>query len=168
MTENYTKESNIQGKLILVIRVRGAPSMNYKIADTLKMLRLHKPNHCTILFGTPSVLGMLNKVKDYIAYGDVDESILVKLLQKRAKLKGQKPLTEEHIRNKTKYSNYKDLAKALINGEIQLKDIYNLKPVFRLHPPKGGYRKSIKVPFNAGGTLGYVGKYINFLVSKMI
>ncbi|MHA1338675.1 MAG: 50S ribosomal protein L30 [Promethearchaeota archaeon] len=166
--KNKKEKSDFQPKLMLVIRIRGAPHMNYKIEDTLKMLRLHKPNHGTVLFGTPTVMGMLNKVKDYVAFGEVDENILIKLLQRRAYLKGQKPLTEEHIRKKTRFSNFNELAKALFNGEIQLKDIYNLKPVFRLHPPKGGYRGSIKKPFNSGGTLGNVGTYINVIAAKMI
>ncbi|HNR25150.1 MAG TPA: 50S ribosomal protein L30, partial [Methanobacteriaceae archaeon] len=42
-----------------------------------------------------------------------------------------------------------------------------LKPVFRLHPPRKGY-KDIKKAFNEGGTLGYRGEDINHLLKRMV
>ena len=37
----------------------------------------------------------------------------------------------------------------------ELKEKFNLKPYFRLHPPiKGFERKGIKMPFKKGGALG--------------
>ncbi|MHA1821730.1 MAG: 50S ribosomal protein L30 [Promethearchaeota archaeon] len=165
--EKETEEQS-QPKLFLVIRVRGAPHMNYKIEDTLKMLRLHKVNHGTILIGNKTNMGMLKKVKDYVAFGEITEEVLEKLLRKRVLLVGNKPLTEEHIKNKTEFSDIKSLVAALMEGKIKFKDIYNVKPIFRLHPPRGGYRGSIKKPFNAGGTLGNVGSYINELALRML
>ena len=43
----------------------------------------------------------------------------------------------------------------------------DVKPLFRLHPPKGGW-KSTKKPFVRGGALGYRGKAINDLVRRMV
>lgn len=156
-------------KLMLVIRIRGAAHNNYKIEDTMKMLRLHKPNHAVIVFADKTVLGMLHKVKDYVAYGEIKEDILIKLLQNRALLVGNKPLTVEHLKNKAPETpDFESLAKALIDGKVKVKDIYNLKPVFRLHPPRGGHRGTIKKAYNAGGTLGFVGEAINSIALKMI
>lgn len=162
------KNEEPEPKLMLVIRIRGAPHMNYKIEDTLKMLRLHKVNHAIVIFADKTIYGMLQKVKDYIAYGEIDETILLRLLRNRALLKGNVPLTEEHLKNKTEFTDLKSLAKALIEGKVKFKDIYNIKPIFRLHPPKGGFRGTIKKPFGSGGTLGNVGAYINQLAVKMI
>ena len=102
--------------------------MNRKIQDTLKMLRMHKVNHGVLIWAEKSYLGMLNKCKDYIAYGEIDEKSLVRLLRARGKVEGNKPLTEEHIKNLTKYKSMKELAQALIQGEIQYKekDIYKI------------------------------------------
>lgn len=155
-------------KLMLVIRIRGAPNMNYKIEDTLKMLRLHKPCHSTLLYSDPSTMGMLKKVKDFVAFGEVDEKTLIKILRNRALLIGNKQLTEEHIKNKTEYKDMESLSKALLEGKIKIKDIDKLKPVFRLHPPRGGFRGKTKKPYTIGGTLGNVGSYINELAVKMI
>ena len=100
----------------------------------------------------------------------IDEKTLTRLLRVRGKVEGNQPLTEEHIKNLTNYKNFRELAKALLTGEIQYRerDIYKIKPVFRLHPPKKGHRGTIKKHYNEGGTLGNVGIYINELIHKML
>ena len=164
------KKEQKQPKLYFAVRIRGAPKMKQKIIDTLQMLRMNKVNHGVLLWGESSSLGMLYKCKDYIAFGEIDEKTLLRLLRVRGRIEGNNPLTDEHIKNLTEYSNLKELTKALLKGEIQYrsKDIYKIKPVFRLHPPKKGFRGSIKKAFNEGGTLGYVNVYINELIHKMI
>jgi large subunit ribosomal protein L30 len=157
-------------KLYFAVRIRGAPGMNRKILNTLKMLRMHKVNHGVLVLGVKSYLGMLNKCKDYIAFGEIKETTLVRLLRVRGRIEGNKPLTDDHIKNLTNYNNIKAFAKGLLKGEIQYrdKDIYKLKPVFRLHPPRKGHRGTIKKHYGEGGTLGYVKEYINVIILKMM
>lgn len=168
--KSKVKKTEFTPKLFFAVRIRGAPGMRGKLLDTLKMLRMHKVNHGVLIWGTPSYKGMLVKCKDYISYGEIDEKTLIRLLRVRGKVEGNKSLTEEHIKNLTNYKNFKELAKALKNGEIQYKekDILKIKPVFRLHPPKKGHRGTIKKHYNEGGTLGNVGIYINELIYKML
>lgn len=156
--------------LYFAIRIRGAPGMRRKVLDTLAMLRMHKVNHGVLVWGEKSYIGMLNKCKDYIAYGEIDEKTLLRLLRVRGRVEGNKPLTDEHIKNLTDYKDLKEFAKALMKGAIQYRsnDVYKIKPVFRLHPPKKGHRGSIKKHYPEGGTLGYVNNYINELIFKMI
>jgi len=47
-----------------------------------------------------------------------------------------------------------DFAKAVYNGDAKLSDIPNLKPLFRLHPPRKGH-KGIKKTVTEGGELGF-------------
>jgi large subunit ribosomal protein L30 len=110
------------------------------------------------------------KCKDYIAFGEIDDKTLIRLLRVRGRVEGNSPLTEEHIKNMTEYKTFKEFSKALLNGEIQYreKDIYKIKPIFRLHPPRKGHRGTIKKHYGEGGTLGYIGHYINELVHKML
>ena len=164
------KQSEFQPKLYFAIRIRGAVGTKRKILDTLKMLKMHKVNHGVLIWGIPSYIGMLVKCKDYIAYGEIDEKTLVRLLRVRGRVVGNKPLTDEYIKNLTEYKNIKDFSKALLNGKIQYSEkfVYKLKPVFRLHPPRKGYRGSIKKHYAEGGTLGNVGEYINELIHKML
>ncbi len=162
------KESQIEPKLMLVIRIRGKVHINYKIEDTLKMLRLHKVNHAVVLYADKTVLGMLKKIKDYVVYGEIQEDLLLTLLKKRTFLEGNIPLTEIHLKTKTDFPNMKKLTAALMEGKIKLKDIDKIKPIFRLHPPRGGFRGSIKKSYNSGGVLGFVGKNINIVAKKMV
>lgn len=157
-------------KLYFAVRIRGSPGMKRKILDTLSMLRMNKVNHGVLIWGVKSYLGMLNKCKDYIAYGEIEEKTLVRLLRVRGKVEGNKPLTDEHIKNLTEYNNIKQFAKAVLEGKIQYreKDVYKIKPVFRLHPPKKGHRGTIKKHYGEGGTLGNVGEYINIIIHKML
>jgi len=156
--------------LYFAVRIRGAPGMKRVILNTLKMLRMHRVNHGVLIWGDVSYMGMLKKCKDYIAYGEIDEKALLRLLRARGKVEGNKPLTDEHIKNLTKYKNMKEFSKALLSGEIRYRtqDVYKIKPVFRLHPPRKGHRGTIKKHYNEGGTLGYVDQFINDLIHKMI
>ncbi|MFO7797721.1 MAG: 50S ribosomal protein L30 [Promethearchaeati archaeon] len=157
-------------KLYFAIRIRGSPGMSKKLDDTLKMLRMHKVNHGVLLWGTKSVVGMLKKVKDFIAFGEIDEKTLVRLLRVRGRAEGNKHLTDDYIKNLTDYKTIKEFAKDLHSGKIKYNTdhLYKVKPVFRLHPPIKGHRGSIKKAFNEGGTLGYVGNYINELIYRMV
>jgi len=164
------KDAEVIPQLYFAVRIRGAPGMNRKILDTLSMLRMHKVNHGVLIWAEKSYLGMLNKCKDYIAFGEIDEKTLLRLLRTRGKVEGNQPLTEEHVKKITRYKSMKELVQALLKGEIQFreKDLYKIKPVFRLHPPRGGHRGTIKKHYGEGGVLGNVGEYINEIIHKMI
>lgn len=149
-----------------VVQVRGVVNTRRDIKDTLKMLRLHHINHCVFLADTPEILGMIRKVKDYVAYGEVDESTLETLMRTRGRLEGNDTLTDEYLKENSELSGIADLAKAMIEGTVRVRDIPGLKPVLRLHPPRKGY-KSLKRTYPQGGALGYYGQEINALLYKM-
>jgi len=149
-----------------VIRLRGEVDVHRKIKDTLRLLRLHRKYHCIVVPETPSYKGMLQVVKDYVAYGEIDGKTLALLLRNRGRLIGNRRLTDEYVKEKTGYESIEDFANAVIEGKASLKDLPDLKPVFRLHPPRGGL-KSIKWHYGYGGDLGYHGKEISKLIYKM-
>ncbi len=151
--------------MIAVIRIRGRVGVRRDIEDTLKLLRLKRVNHCVVVPETPSYLGMIKKVKDYVAYGKINFETFLELLKWRGRLEGDKRLTEEEVK-KLGFDSIEDLARKLYNGEIKFKDVPKLKPVFRLRPPKGGH-KSIKEHYPRG-SLGNWGEDINKLLEKMI
>ncbi|MCS7122136.1 MAG: 50S ribosomal protein L30 [Archaeoglobaceae archaeon] len=151
--------------MLAVVRLRGTVEVHGKIDYTLKLLRLHKRYHCVLVPDTRSYRGMLNVVKDYIAYGEIDAETLSMLLRERGKLVGNKKLTDEYVKEKTSYENIDEFAKAVIEKRASLKDLPDLKPVFRLHPPRGGL-KNIKWHYPIG-SLGYHGRDIKKLLYKM-
>lgn len=161
-------QEQVEDITLCVLRVRGAHGMRRTIQRTLHLMNLYSVNSATILKSTPIIRGMLQKSKDYISFGPVSEDILKNMLKKRARLTGNKMLTDAHVRRSTVYKSVDGLAKAIYQGKIQLREVKDLKPVFRLHPPIGGYPGSIKKPVGAGGTLGNVGNKINIYLKKMI
>ncbi|RBQ25298.1 MAG: 50S ribosomal protein L30P [Methanocorpusculum sp. MCE] len=149
-----------------VVQVRGVVNTRRDIKETLKMLRLHHINHCVLVPETPEYLGMIRKAKDFIAFGEVDAATVATILTTRGRLTGNKPLTEEYVKSATSYGRIEEFAAALVNGEIRMKDVPELKPVLRMHPPRKGY-KTTKRTYTQGGALGYYGKEINDLLIKM-
>ena len=125
---------------LAVLRIRGRRKVRADVEDTLRMLRLDRPNHCVVIDDSPQNVGMVKKVKDYVAYGAVDEETIVKLLSRKGK-KGRKDLSqvmkEEEIRK---------AAKEILEGK-KIVDFAN--PVFRLRPPSKGY-KDIKKSYPEG------------------
>jgi large subunit ribosomal protein L30 len=132
----------------------------------MKMLRLHKVNHCVLVPENPHFKGMVQKVKDYVAYGKVDAKTLAEILENRGRLEGDTRLTEEYVRENTAYDSIQAFADAVIAGETSLKAVPKLKPVFRLHPPRKGH-SGIKRTVQQGGELGDHGDNINALLHKM-
>ena len=149
-----------------IVQVRGVVKTRREIKDTLAMLRLHHINHCVVVPDTPEYLGMIRKVKDFVAYGEVDAESLATVLSTRGRLVGNRPLTDEYVKANSGFASIDEFARALAQGEASLRDLPGLKPVMRLHPPRKGYR-TLKRTFQQGGALGYYGKEINTLLYKM-
>ncbi|MEM7825639.1 MAG: 50S ribosomal protein L30 [Candidatus Aenigmatarchaeota archaeon] len=149
--------------MFAVIRIRGKAKK--EVEDTLKMLRLKKLNNCVILPETPDFKGMLQKVKDFVTWGEIDKDTLVELLKKRLRT-GEKRVDEKVLKELTNFDSFEGFASALIEGKVKLKDFEKLNPVFRLTPPSKGF-KSVKEHYPKGD-LGYMGKEINELLERMI
>ncbi|NLU04258.1 MAG: 50S ribosomal protein L30 [Methanothermobacter sp.] len=152
--------------MFAVVRVRGSAGVRRDIADTMEMLRLNRINHAVLVEDTPSYLGMLQKAKDYITWGEVDQETLTAMIRKRGRLIGGDRITDEYINEKTAYGSVDEFAAAVFSGEVKLEEA-GIKPVFRLHPPRKGY-EGIKKAFNERGSLGYRGEKINDLLKRMI
>lgn len=153
-------------KTIAIIRLRGRTGRNYHIEHTLKLLKLHKPNHVVIYQESESLNGMLHKVKDAVTWGEVNGDMIEHVLKKRGELVGKNRLNDKHMKSTSEYSTVKQFSKAVFKGEANIKDIPNLQPVFRLSPPRKGF-KSLKNPVNRKGDLGYRGEAINELLARM-
>ena len=63
-------------------------------------------------------------------------------------LPGREKVTLEYL-EETGYKSLEELAQALLEEKAQLEEL-GLKPVFRLHPPRKGY-KDIKRPLTRAG-----------------
>jgi len=152
--------------MFAAIRIRGSIKVKKEINDTLDMLRLRRINHCIVVPETSHNLGMLKKVKDYIAFGKVDKKIIMKLFKERGMLKGRKKLTENELKKITKIKDFENFSDELLKSKIKLRDFPEIKPVFRLNPPRKGF-KSTRLPYPKGD-LGNRKEKINELIERMI
>ena len=149
------------------VRIRGIINVKPDIKRTLRLLRLTRANHCVLLEENASIKGMLQIAKDYITWGEIDKDVLSKLMDSRGKLEGNGDITEDYVKSATPYNNFEKLSQAIIDNKFKYKDISNIKPLFRLNPPKRGY-EGIKRSFVNKGALGYRGKNINKLLERMM
>ena len=150
-----------------VIRVRGTVNVKPDIKKTMQLLRLTRANHCVLLEENVVYKGMLQMVKDYTTWGEINKETLMKLLSARGKLIGDKPLTEEYLKKAAPYHTFEKLSEAIIDNKVALKDIPEVKPLFRLNPPKKGHR-TVKRSFVNKGSLGYRKDAINALIERML
>jgi len=154
-------------KVYAIIRLRGTVNRNYNLEHTMKLLRLHKPNHCSIYPVNGPLEGMLKKAKDAVTWGEVNAETIEHLLRKRGELPGKgNRVTDDWISEHSDYSNIRAFAEAVASGEAKLTDIPDLQPVFRLNPPKKGFR-SLKFSVQQNGDLGYRGDRIVSLINRM-
>jgi large subunit ribosomal protein L30 len=150
-----------------VIRVRGHSKIKSDIEETMGQMHLTRPNHCVVLPENPTVRGMLYKTKDYVTWGEVDETTLAKMIKFRGKLVGDEPIDDEVVKSKSKYTSIIALARAIKKGEVAYNGLDGFKPLFRLSPPRKGFEGN-KRSYQNGGALGYRGKDINALIERML
>lgn len=150
-----------------VIRVRGTVNIKPDIKKTMQLLKLNQINHCVLLEENVVIKGMLQMVKDYTTWGEINKETLIKLISIRGKLMGDKPVTAEYLKTATQYHNIENLSEAILENKMRYKEIPDVKPFFRLNPPKKGYR-TVKRSFVNKGSLGYRKNEINQLIERML
>jgi large subunit ribosomal protein L30 len=150
-----------------VIRIRGTVNIKPDIKKTMQLLRLSRTNHCVLLEENVVYKGMLQMVKDYTTWGEINKETLSKLLSERGKLIGDKPLTEDYLKKATPYHSFEKLSEAILKEKVKYREIPEVKPLFRLNPPKKGHR-TVKRSFVNKGSLGYRKDEINKLIDRML
>ena len=107
-----------------------------EIEETLDRLKLKRKYACILIHKNNNLMGMIKKVKYYIAYGEIDKNVLEKLIKKRA----------ESIEGRKK--EIKIDSKKVVDGLLEGKKLSNfkLKEFFRLHPPRKGIKSKLQYP----------------------
>ena len=139
--------------MIAIIRIKGMVNINEDVENTLSRLRLRRKYACTLVdMNNNEINGMVKKIRNFVAYGEIDKPTLVELIKKRAQsLDKTKKIDPEKI------------------SEILLKekkfDNTGIKPFVRLHPPRGGINSKDHFPI---GVLGDNKEKINDLIRRML
>ena len=154
-------------KCLAVVRIRGMGEASPDVEKTLEMLHLTRNCHITLVDDRSSFQGMLQKARHFVTWGEAAKETVLALLERRGKLAGDKKLDAAYAQ-RVGYKTLTDLADAVYKLEADFQRLPDIKPVFRAHPPKKGYKGKIKKSYNVGGVTGYRGDAINKLVERMI
>ena len=154
-------------KCLVAVKVRGEISAQREARDTLAMLHLSHSNHAVLIDSRPSFLGMLQRVQSYVTWGEASKETVALMLTGRGKVTGGKPLTDEFAQ-KIGYKSLDDMAEAIVNCKVEHWKLEGVQHVFRLRPPKKGFKGKTKKSYGAGGEAGYRGEAINKLVKRMV
>jgi len=138
--------------MICIIRIRGETKIDGHVKETFDRLRLRRKYSCIVINPNKEQTGMIKKLEDFVAFGEISKDILEKLIDAR----GQRI-------NKEKKVDSKKAAEELEKGKKY--ENLNLKPFFRLHPPRGGIKSKVHFP---KGVLGNNKEKINELVLRML
>ncbi len=138
--------------MICIIRISGDVKLDYRVRETLNRLRLGKKYTCVVINPNKEEIGMINKIRNFIAFGIIENNVFEKLIEKRGKRIDKKKIIDAKkvIESLEKGKKYEEL---------------NLKPFFRLHPARGGIDSKLHFP---KGVLGDNGEKINDLVVRML
>lgn len=137
----------------LVVRMRGTVNVPHWARTTLDLLHLDKKFRATIIPAKDNTKGMLDKIKHYVSWQELDISTTKELLEKKARKGDYQKITTEDIA-KLGFKNSDDLAKSLVEGTTSLSKLKPLKPWFALAPPKNGFKRNTKKMYGEGGILG--------------
>jgi large subunit ribosomal protein L30 len=140
--------------MIAAIRITGMINMPVKVEETMQRLRLRRKYTCVLVRETPEMLGMIEKVRNVIAFGKIDDKTLVELIKARAKKIGD---------TKAKITDADKIAKEIMAGK-KLEEL-GIKPWFGLHPARGGIETKLHYP---RGVLGDHKEKINELIMRML
>jgi len=138
--------------MIAIIRISGQIDVVKDIKETLSRLRLRKKFVCVVIDERKEILGMLMKVRNFVAYGKINDKTLEELIKKRGKAEDKK-----------KKIDAKEASEMILKNRSF--EGTGLKPFFRLHPPRGGFDSKKHFP---RGVLGNHGDKINELIIRML
>ncbi|MDP8002652.1 MAG: 50S ribosomal protein L30 [Caldisphaera sp.] len=151
-----------------IIRIKGSIGIDPKVERVLDDLRLRR-NFVAVLY-PESLNGIKNLLKEgqsAITWGEIDKDALIELIKRRGRFVGDKPITDDLLKEKFGFG-IENFADKIIKEELYYHKLENkgIKPFFRLHPPSGGFKLSLKRLYPQG-ELGYRGKLINNLILNM-
>ena len=101
----------------------------------------------------PATVGALRLCKDYLAWSEVDPVLLSLLLEKRGMVSESRPLDEATLK-KMGFKKHQELAAKMLKEGMRLSAVEGVRPFFKLAPPRGGFKRSLRRQYSQKGTTG--------------
>src|SRR3989344_7667936 len=146
------RKNNGDGRMILVIRISGKINISFKIQETLNRILLRRKYSAVLLQNTKQNIDILKNLRNYVAYGPINDATLKLLIEKRAVLKNK--------------DSKLDVEKIINQIEKKSKSSWDIKPFFRLHPPLKGIDAKKHFGVTKKAVLADNGEKINDLVRR--
>jgi len=152
--------------LLLVVNLHGQINSSVPVRKALNELWVAKKFSASVVTDDPPTLGMLRLCKDYVAWCPVDEGLLTDLLRKRGMVSGTRSLDAATLKE-LGCKRHEDLAAKMVKEQVRLSALDGVLPYFRLAPPKGGFKMSLRRQATERGLLGNNPK-LDAIVRRMI
>ncbi|MDQ2684315.1 MAG: uL30 family ribosomal protein [Thermoproteota archaeon] len=153
----------------LVVRMKGTVNIPNWAKTTLDNLHLQKKFRATLIPENEQTLGMLQKIKEVVAWTSVEESFIREFIEKKGRYSSSK-LLSSNTESKKDNNNSPDIDSMISDiskNDSFLSKISGLKPWFALNPPKGGFKRKSKTLYSQNGILGENDELLD-LVKRMM
>lgn len=139
--------------LLLVVNLHGKIDSGVSTRKALAELKVERKFSASVVGDDPSTVGMLRLCKDYVAWSEVDSALLASLLKSRAMVSETRRLDDESL-SKLGFKNHQALAEKMLKDGTRLSALGGIRPFFRLSPPRGGFKGSLRRQYSEKGVLG--------------
>ena len=139
--------------LLLVVNLHGAINSPAPVRKALNELWVAKKFSASVVTDDAATVGMLKLCKDFVAWAPVDEGLLGDLLKKRGMVSATRALDQARLKAMG-VKSHEDLAAKMVKDQTRLSAVGGVLPYFRLAPPKGGFKLSLRRQSTERGLLG--------------
>lgn len=139
--------------LILVVNLHGKINSSGPVRKALAELKAERKFSASVVTDDASTVGMLKLCKDYVAWSPIDEGLLAQLLEKRGMVSTSARLDKAAL-SKMGFKKHQDLAAKMVKDQTRLSAVSGVLPFFRLAPPRGGFRESLRRQATEKGLMG--------------
>lgn len=139
--------------LILVVNVHGAINSSAPVRKALGELKVLRRFSASVVSDDVSTVGTLKRCKEFVAWAPVDSELLGALLKKRGMVTTTKELDSASLK-KMGFKKHEELAEKMVKENLRLSAVEGVRPFFRLAPPRGGFKRSMRRQAMEGGVLG--------------
>lgn len=162
-----------ESNFLVVMQIKSQKRIGPTPKKILELMRIKTINSAVIAKNNKSIQNMLQKAKDYVAYGTISYELLRKLVYTRgfgrighSKVK----LTNENIETvfEGKYKCIEELINAIYSGSEDMKQVCSFLCPFRLSAPLGGFKGKKSMSYLQGGAAGNHKELLCNLLERMI
>jgi len=139
--------------LFLVVNLHGKINSSAPVRKALEELRVERKFTATVVPDDPSTAGMLGLCKDYVAWTPLDSELLTTLLEKRGMVSESRRLGDEALA-RLGFKEHRELAEKILKENARLSSVKGVRPFFRLSPPRGGFKASLRRQYTEKGVMG--------------